>query len=87
MIGVFRHDGQVLAAFGQHGHSAGEFVCPHGLWIDSGNRLYVADSGNGRVQLFQLKTAEHASPLDRAAEAASGPQSGAADDKGGLAER
>jgi len=47
VIRVFR---QSVSAFGQPGHSAGEFMCPGGLWIDSYNRLFVADSGNGRVQ-------------------------------------
>ena len=45
----------LLASFGQNGKRAGEFAGPEGLWIDSTNRLYVADSGNGRVQLFQLQ--------------------------------
>jgi len=81
MIRVFRHDGQPLSVFGQPGHSAGEFLSPGGLWIDSSNRLYVADSGNGRVQLFQLKAVDHAGPAERAAELASEPHSGVVDDK------
>jgi len=44
-----------LASFGQPGQELGEFSEPDGLWIDSANRLYVADSGNGRVQIFQLE--------------------------------
>jgi DNA-binding beta-propeller fold protein YncE len=87
VIRVFRMDGKQLSSFGQPGHSAGEFVCPRGLWIDRDNRLYVADSGNGRVQLFQLKTADHASPPERAAEAPSELHSGATDDKPALAEQ
>ena len=87
MIRVFRHNGQPLSAFGQPGHSAGEFVCLHGLWIDRDNRLYVADSGNGRIQLFQLKTAGHATPPEPAAEATAEQHSGGADDKGAEAEQ
>jgi sugar lactone lactonase YvrE len=34
---------------------AGEFNSPAGLWIDGRNRLYVADTNNGRVQVFQLR--------------------------------
>jgi DNA-binding beta-propeller fold protein YncE len=60
MVRIFRDDGQLLSVFGRPGHSAGEFVCPAGLWIDSGNRLYVADPGNGRVPLFQLKATDAA---------------------------
>ena len=56
VIQVYSQEGYPLASFGQFGQRAGEFSEPGGLWIDSSNRLYVADSGNGRVQLFQLKS-------------------------------
>ncbi len=49
--------GHLLASFGQSGTRVGEFAAPEGLWVDSASRLYVADSGNGRVQLCQLKAA------------------------------
>jgi DNA-binding beta-propeller fold protein YncE len=55
VIRVYSQDGRPLAWFGQSGRRVGEFTRPNGLWIDSANRLYVADSGNGRVQLFQLQ--------------------------------
>lgn len=58
LIRVYSYDGRLLSAFGQPGHAVGEFVGPGGLWIDPANRLYVADSGNGRVQVFQLQPAE-----------------------------
>jgi DNA-binding beta-propeller fold protein YncE len=86
-VRVFRHDGRPLTAFGGPGHSAGEFACPGGLWIDSSDRLYVADSGNGRVQLFQLKSIEHTGSSERAAEAPAESHSGPADDRGTLAEQ
>ena len=57
VVRVYSPGGHLLASFGQSGTRVGEFVEPEGLWVDSANRLYVADSGNGRVQLFQLKTA------------------------------
>src|SRR5271169_3194772 len=56
VIRVFSPDGLPLASIGQLGHRAGEFANPNGLWIDPANRLYVADSGNGRIQLFELNT-------------------------------
>jgi sugar lactone lactonase YvrE len=56
-VRVYNLGGHLLAAFGQSGTRVGEFAAPKGLWVDSRNRLYVADSGNGRVQLFQLKAA------------------------------
>jgi DNA-binding beta-propeller fold protein YncE len=56
VLRVFGRDGRQLASFGQLGQKVGEFSAPEGLWIDSANRLYVADSANGRVQLFQLES-------------------------------
>ena len=55
VIHVYSQEGYPLASFGQFGQRVGEFSEPKGLWIDSANRLYVADSGNGRIQLFQLR--------------------------------
>ena len=54
LIRVYQSDGSPVASFGALGNSVGEFVHPGGLWIDADNRLYVADAGNGRVQIFQL---------------------------------
>jgi DNA-binding beta-propeller fold protein YncE len=56
MVRVYNAGGHLLASFGQSGTRVGEFAAPEGLWVDTANRLYVADSGNGRVQLFQLKS-------------------------------
>jgi DNA-binding beta-propeller fold protein YncE len=56
MVRVYNPGGHLLASFGQAGVRVGEFAAPEGLWVDSANCLYVADSGNGRVQLFQLKS-------------------------------
>lgn len=53
-VRVYNPGGHLVASFGQSGTRVGEFAAPGGLWVDSANRLYVADSGNGRVQLFQL---------------------------------
>ncbi len=56
IVRVYNPGGHLLASFGQPGVRVGEFAAPEGLWVDSDNRLYVADSGNGRVQMFQLKS-------------------------------
>jgi DNA-binding beta-propeller fold protein YncE len=84
MVHVLRSDGQLFSVFGRPGHSAGEFVGPGGLWIDPGNRLYVADSGNGRVQVFQLKSTELTGPTERVAEAPAEPHSVSSEDKSAL---
>ena len=44
-------DGRVTVAAGVRGSGAGEFLGPKGIAVDpSSGRLYVADTGNGRVQ-------------------------------------
>ena len=53
-VGIYGRDGSLLGYFGRTGMEVGEFNSPAGLWIDRTNRLYVADTNNGRVQVFQL---------------------------------
>lgn len=53
-IHAFDRSGVLLYSFGQPGSKHGEFYFPRGLWIDEHNQIYVADSKNGRVQVFQL---------------------------------
>ncbi|MGA8320364.1 MAG: hypothetical protein WB774_05955 [Xanthobacteraceae bacterium] len=36
----------------KHGSGPGEFDVPHGLALDSADRLYVADRSNSRIQVF-----------------------------------
>jgi DNA-binding beta-propeller fold protein YncE len=52
-IEVFGPGGHPLYRFGQTGQEAGQFNGPEGLWIEAGC-LYVADSGNKRVQEFRI---------------------------------
>jgi tripartite motif-containing protein 71 len=52
-IEVFGPDGHPLYRFGQTGQEVGQFTGPEGLWIESGC-LYVADTGNRRVQEFRI---------------------------------
>lgn len=56
LIQVFDLDGRFLMSFGSIGNQPGSFVLPAGIHIE-GNRIYVADSGNGRIQLFQYQEA------------------------------
>jgi DNA-binding beta-propeller fold protein YncE len=53
-IGIYRPDGSLIGAFGQSGSRIGEFRDPKGLWVDGNNRIYVADTENARVQVFQF---------------------------------
>ena len=52
-IEVFGPDGHPLYRFGQTGQEAGQFNGPEGLWIEAGC-LFVADTGNRRVQEFRI---------------------------------
>ena len=48
----FSADGVFLMAWGRKGSNSGEFDTPHGLALDSRGRVFVADRGNERVQIF-----------------------------------
>ena len=51
-VQIFDNQGRYLMAFGSQGSKAGEFWLPSGLFIDQ-DKIYVADSYNRRVQVFQ----------------------------------
>ncbi len=58
IVRMFDTFGHLLTSFGQAGIQAGELLSPAGLWIDSANKVYVADERNRRVQVFQLASSE-----------------------------
>jgi sugar lactone lactonase YvrE len=52
-----RSDGAWISAWGSKGpkerpHGASEFAAAHGIAIDGAGRVYVADRGNKRIQVF-----------------------------------
>ena len=47
-------DGEYIMSWGKPGAGPGEFNLPHSVWVDSRNRLMVADRQNNRIQLFTL---------------------------------
>lgn len=51
---AFSRDGQPLYIFGETGTGAGQFNGLSGAWVDSGHCLYLVDTNNKRVQLFQI---------------------------------
>jgi len=48
----YSKDGTFIKAWGKLGSAPGEFRTPHGLAFDSRGRLFVADRGNVRIQIF-----------------------------------
>ncbi|HJO11821.1 MAG: hypothetical protein QGG67_03115 [Gammaproteobacteria bacterium] len=51
-ISIFAHDGSFIKSFGEWGYGDGQFRSPHSLAMDSQGRLFVADRGNRRIQIF-----------------------------------
>jgi sugar lactone lactonase YvrE len=51
-IAKFSSDGKFIKTWGKLGSGPGEFKTPHGLALDSQGRLFVADRGNDRIQIF-----------------------------------
>jgi len=48
----FTKDGKYIKEWGKIGQGPGEFRTPHSLAFDSRGRLFVADRGNHRLQIF-----------------------------------
>jgi 6-bladed beta-propeller len=48
----FSKDGKFIKSWGKWGSGPGEFKTPHGIALDSRGRLFVADRGNVRLQIF-----------------------------------
>jgi sugar lactone lactonase YvrE len=48
----FTKDGTFVRSWGRTGPKPGEFSSPHALAFDSRGRLFVADTGNNRLQIF-----------------------------------
>ena len=48
----FSKDGKFIKEWGKKGSAAGDLDTPHSLAMDSAGRLFVADRGNGRIQIF-----------------------------------
>ena len=48
----FSAEGEYIMEWGRIGDGPGEFRTPHGMAFDSQGRLFVADRGNHRIQIF-----------------------------------
>jgi DNA-binding beta-propeller fold protein YncE len=59
IVNVFDREGRLLYNFG-NGTGFGQFLLPTGLFIDRNDRVYLADSYNHRVQVFQYHALKQA---------------------------
>ncbi len=48
----FASNGELLQSWGQPGTLPGQFRVPHGVFVDSQQRVWVADRENSRIQVF-----------------------------------
>jgi len=51
-VAKFDKDGKFIKSWGARGQGPGQFNTPHALAVDSQGNVYVADSGNSRIQVF-----------------------------------
>jgi NHL repeat len=51
-IAKFDKDGNWVKSWGEPGDQPGQFRIPHSIAVDAEDRIYVADRGNRRVQVF-----------------------------------
>jgi DNA-binding beta-propeller fold protein YncE len=51
----FAPDGKLLFSWGEPGSGPGQFNLPHGIVVDTEERVYVADRENSRVQIFDSR--------------------------------
>ena len=51
---MFENDGKFVKSVGGQGNGNGQFHEPWSIEVDQNNILYVADSKNHRVQIFEI---------------------------------
>ncbi len=54
-VSVLSLNGKILHSFGSRGSGQGEFSNPQGVAVDKRGNIFVADSGNHRIQKFTAK--------------------------------
>jgi DNA-binding beta-propeller fold protein YncE len=52
---IFNLEGEKLTEIGGPGIKEGQFIAPNAVTIDKDNHIYVTDSGNNRLQVFDNK--------------------------------
>jgi DNA-binding beta-propeller fold protein YncE len=51
---IYNSGGEFLMSIGGVGSAPGQFHLPAGVWVDARNRVFVADTLNSRVSVFQF---------------------------------
>ncbi|MCL5290976.1 MAG: 6-bladed beta-propeller [Actinobacteria bacterium] len=51
-VKIFSSNGQFLRKFGGWGHAHGQFAYPNGVAVDESGWIYVTDSNNARVEVY-----------------------------------
>jgi hypothetical protein len=51
-VAKMNKNGDWVKSWGSHGTADGQFRTPHNLQVDKQGNVYVADRGNGRIQVF-----------------------------------
>lgn len=54
-VAKFSADGTFLMSWGTAGTGPGQFDLPHGIDADTAGRVYIADRGNSRIQVFDAR--------------------------------
>ncbi|MCD8511783.1 MAG: 6-bladed beta-propeller [Bacillus sp. (in: Bacteria)] len=49
---VFNLEEELLLTFGETGTDAGQLIAPNAIAVDSAGNMYVSDTGNSRIQVF-----------------------------------
>jgi NHL repeat len=76
-VAKFDKNGNWVKSWGEPGNQPGQFNTPHSIVVDANDRIYVADRGNRRIQVFDrdgnfLRQIAIEMPIDPAAQPAIG---------------
>ena len=59
LVLLLGYDGRHLIEIGERGSNDGQFYSPQGIVLDDDRKLYVSDTGNHRIQVFEIFTPDN----------------------------